>query len=78
MPIVHAPTFNVTNKPTILISAMQACGALYVKTPTASNFIMQTLANNRDEIMAAFVSIRICLSSNFAPSSAAYTHNDHL
>jgi len=54
MPIVHAPTFNVTNKPAILISAMQACGALYVKSPTASNFITQTLANTRDEIMAAF------------------------
>ncbi|KAH8107837.1 fungal-specific transcription factor domain-containing protein [Cristinia sonorae] len=54
MPLVHAPTFNVGNKPPLLISAMQACGAVYVKCPASEEFIAQTLANSRDEIMAAF------------------------
>ncbi|KAI0686857.1 fungal-specific transcription factor domain-containing protein [Cytidiella melzeri] len=54
MPIVHTPTFTVDNKPPILISAMQACGALYSRTPAASTFIDGTLASARDELAAEF------------------------
>ncbi|CAL1708033.1 unnamed protein product [Somion occarium] len=54
MPILHVPTFNPEVKTPILVSAMQACGALYVKTPSAFNFITSTLASARDEIVAAF------------------------
>ena len=56
MPIMHPPTFSVVQKPHFLVSAMQAAGALYVKTPTAINFITNTLTSARDEILAAFVS----------------------
>jgi len=54
MPIMHPPTFSVVSKPAILVSAMQAAGALYVKTPAAVSFIANTLDSARDEIMAAF------------------------
>lgn len=55
MPMIHLPTFNPDSKPPILISAMQACGALYVKSQSAINFIASTLASARDEVVAAFV-----------------------
>ncbi|KAK0212589.1 fungal-specific transcription factor domain-containing protein [Desarmillaria ectypa] len=54
MPIVHAPTFTIDNKPPLLVNAMQACGALYVKTKKAVAFIEQTLATARDSLVQAF------------------------
>lgn len=54
MPIVHAPTFTIDNKPALLVNAMQACGALYVKTKKAGAFIEQTLATARDSLVQAF------------------------
>ena len=55
MPIMHIPTFTVDGKPEILISAMQACGALYVKTQAAVRFIDATLASARDRLVGEFV-----------------------
>ncbi len=60
MPIVHAPTFTIDNKPALLVNAMQACGALYVKTKKAGAFIEQTLATARDSLVQAFVSYADC------------------
>ncbi|OBZ67178.1 hypothetical protein A0H81_13026 [Grifola frondosa] len=40
--------------PPILLSAMRACGALYVRTQTAIHFIDSTLASARDELIAEF------------------------
>ncbi|KAG7449593.1 uncharacterized protein BT62DRAFT_962970 [Guyanagaster necrorhizus] len=54
MPIVHAPTFTIDNKPALLVNAMQACGALYVKTRKAVTFIEQVLATARDSLVQAF------------------------
>lgn len=56
MPIMHVATFTVTGKPSILISAMQACGALYVRTSAAMQFIDTTLALARDQLVGEFVS----------------------
>lgn len=56
MPLVHSPTWTMENKPPILINAMQACGALYVKTPAATHFINATLASARDMLIGEFVS----------------------
>ncbi|KAK0486063.1 fungal-specific transcription factor domain-containing protein [Armillaria novae-zelandiae] len=56
MPIVHAPTFTIDNKPALLVNAMQACGALYVKTKKAGAFIEQTLATARETLVQAFAS----------------------
>ena len=56
MPVMHLGTFTVDGKPSILISAMQACGALYVRTHAAMKFIDDTLASARDQLVGEFVS----------------------
>ena len=60
MPLMHVPTFTVDGKPEILISAMQACGALYVKTQAAARFIDATLASARDRLVGEFVRREVC------------------
>jgi hypothetical protein len=45
------------DKPFILIQAMQACGALFAKTSTATDFITDTLASTRDTLIQEFVSL---------------------
>lgn len=57
MPIVHAATFDLEGKSPLLAAAMQACGALYVKTRTAMNFIDSVLARARDELVVELVSL---------------------
>ncbi len=39
------------DKPPILVRAMQACGALFVKTRRATNFISETLSSTRDVLI---------------------------
>ncbi|KAI0064073.1 hypothetical protein BV25DRAFT_1823579 [Artomyces pyxidatus] len=48
MPIVHVPTWSFDGKPPILLRAMQACGALFVKTRAAAEFVSVTLENSRE------------------------------
>ncbi|GJE97723.1 fungal-specific transcription factor domain-containing protein [Phanerochaete sordida] len=54
MPVMHIATFTIEGKPQILLSAMQACGALYVKTAAASQFIDHTLKSAREQLMQEF------------------------
>ncbi|KXN83387.1 hypothetical protein AN958_01524 [Leucoagaricus sp. SymC.cos] len=54
IPIVHPSTWKSEGKPQILIRAMQACGALFVKTKTAMNFINNTLVATRDTLILEF------------------------
>ncbi|KAF9467338.1 fungal-specific transcription factor domain-containing protein [Collybia nuda] len=54
IPIVHPSTFSPDNKPPILLCAMYACGALYVKTRKAAVFISQTLASAREALVQEF------------------------
>lgn len=54
MPIVHAATFVREGRHPLLISAMETCGALYVKTRKAIDFIDQNLARARDELVVEF------------------------
>jgi hypothetical protein len=56
IPIVHAPTFKAEKKSPVLLSAMQACGALFVGTRRATNFISKTLAYARETLVHDFVS----------------------
>lgn len=56
MPVMHVATFTIDGKPQVLLSAMQACGALYVKTAAASQFIDHTLKNAREQLLQEFVS----------------------
>ncbi|KAF5388858.1 hypothetical protein D9757_005644 [Collybiopsis confluens] len=48
VPVVHAPSFSPENKPAFLINALQACGAIYVKTRSASSFMLETLRKSRE------------------------------
>ncbi|KAG6821024.1 hypothetical protein H0H93_007914 [Arthromyces matolae] len=54
IPIVHATTFISEQKPPVLLGAMQACGALFVKTRKASIFINKTLASAREALVSEF------------------------
>ncbi|KAG5731788.1 Zinc finger protein [Termitomyces sp. T112] len=54
IPIVHVTTFDSDQKPPVLIGAMQACGALFVKTRKASEFITKTLGSAREALVQEF------------------------
>ncbi|KZT10591.1 uncharacterized protein LAESUDRAFT_643540 [Laetiporus sulphureus 93-53] len=54
MPIIHSATFKFEGKSPLLLAAMQACGALYVKTRAADQFISSVLAKARDELIVEF------------------------
>lgn len=55
MPIIHAATFVREGRHPLLITAMETCGALYVKTRKAIDFIDNNLAKARDELVVEFV-----------------------
>ena len=55
MPMVHPHTWNLNRTPSLLVGAMRACGALYVKTRVANAFITSNLAQARDPLVAQFV-----------------------
>uniref|UniRef100_A0A0W0FWN4 Xylanolytic transcriptional activator regulatory domain-containing protein n=1 Tax=Moniliophthora roreri TaxID=221103 RepID=A0A0W0FWN4_MONRR len=57
LPIVHTPTFGVEGRPALLLKAMQACGALFLKTRQAASFIMQTLATTRETLADEFTKL---------------------
>ncbi|KAI9068398.1 hypothetical protein FKP32DRAFT_1608961 [Trametes sanguinea] len=52
MPLAHVPTLMEENRLPVLVTAMQACGAMYANTPAAAKFIDSVLATKRDEIIA--------------------------
>ncbi|KAG7090940.1 hypothetical protein E1B28_010012 [Marasmius oreades] len=64
MPIVHPHTFSVEGRPPLLLSAMQACGALYVKTRQAATFILNTLTAARELLVEEFAKIDYASPSN--------------
>ncbi|THH14460.1 hypothetical protein EW146_g5870 [Bondarzewia mesenterica] len=54
MPVVHTPTLRVELKPPVMLRAMQACGALFVRTRTADNFIEKIMATSRNLLVSEF------------------------
>lgn len=60
LPIMHTASLRVELKPPILLKAMQACGAIFVKTKTAEAFVEKVLANSRDTLVSEFVSPLLC------------------
>ncbi|KAF8996539.1 fungal-specific transcription factor domain-containing protein [Cyathus striatus] len=48
IPLLHHSTWRMDGKPPILIRVMQACGALFVKTPSAIRFVNETLLCAQD------------------------------
>ena len=55
LPIVHEPTWREDDKPPVLIRVMQACGALFVRTRPATQFVTLVLATAREEIIHEYV-----------------------
>ncbi|SJL01014.1 uncharacterized protein ARMOST_04328 [Armillaria ostoyae] len=55
LPLVHQATWSMEGKPPVLIRAMQACGALLVKTREAADFIEETL-DSRNLLLQEFAS----------------------
>ncbi|KAK0187485.1 hypothetical protein F5146DRAFT_1206235 [Armillaria mellea] len=54
MPVVHQASWAIEDKPPVLVRAMQACGALFLKTRRAVNFITDTLSSTRDALIHEF------------------------
>ncbi|KAK0213240.1 fungal-specific transcription factor domain-containing protein [Desarmillaria ectypa] len=54
LPLVHPETWMEEDKPSVLVRAMQACGALFVTTRSAMNFINETLSSTRDVLVQQF------------------------
>lgn len=59
MPIVHAGTFRKEDTSEVLLNALRACGALFVKTPKAMMFVAEVLSSSRDLLVHEFVSLYI-------------------
>lgn len=55
IPILHTPTIRFDLKPPMLLRAMQACGALFIKTPVAQAFVEKTLGTSREIIIRDLV-----------------------
>jgi hypothetical protein len=51
VPIVHTSTWTLEGKSPTLVRAMQACGAQFVKTRTARDFVSQTLDCIRQSLL---------------------------
>ncbi|KAF8258819.1 fungal-specific transcription factor domain-containing protein [Lactarius quietus] len=51
IPMMHIPTLRFELKPPMMLRAMQACGALFVKTPVAQAFVERTLGTYRETII---------------------------
>lgn len=57
LPIIHVPTWRPERIPPVLLGAMRACGALYIKTKTADEFIVRTMASTREVLVQEFVGV---------------------
>ncbi|KAG6887725.1 hypothetical protein C0995_013319 [Termitomyces sp. Mi166 len=57
VPLVHAPTWAMEGKHLLLVRAMQACGALFVRTTTAVAFIDEILSSTRDALLLEFAKL---------------------
>ncbi|KAG6896324.1 hypothetical protein C0992_008978 [Termitomyces sp. T32_za158] len=54
IPLVHAPTWTMEDKPLFLVRAMQACGALFMRTTASIAFIDEVLSSTRDALVSEF------------------------
>lgn len=56
IPLIHRPTWTMEDKHPMLVSAMQACGAIFLKTQVSLAFVQRTLDHLGDSLIAEFVS----------------------
>lgn len=54
VPVIHAPTWQHKGKPVVLMGAAKACGALFVKTKNATQFVAGKLATAREDLVHEF------------------------
>ncbi|KAH9963778.1 fungal-specific transcription factor domain-containing protein [Russula dissimulans] len=54
IPLLHTPTLRLDFKPPILLSAMQACGALFYQTPVARAFVEKVLGTSRNSLICDY------------------------
>ncbi|KAF8891958.1 fungal-specific transcription factor domain-containing protein [Gymnopilus junonius] len=54
IPLFHRPTWRMETTHPILLTAMQACGALFAKTPSSMDYLIQTLTSSRDSLILEF------------------------
>ncbi|KAJ7647570.1 hypothetical protein FB45DRAFT_893806 [Roridomyces roridus] len=52
-PVLHVPTCDLIGKPIWLVKSMKSCGALFVKTKKANDFIISAMAEVREQISQA-------------------------
>jgi hypothetical protein len=62
LPVVHEGTWQEDGKPPVLMRLMQACGALFVRTKPAAQFVAQVLTTAREEIINEYVCHRFIYS----------------
>ncbi|KAF6747439.1 fungal-specific transcription factor domain-containing protein [Ephemerocybe angulata] len=66
IPLIHRPTWTMEDKHPMLVSAMQACGAIYVKTPSSLAFVQRTLEYLGDNLIAEFSKPNCTLKDRFS------------
>ncbi|KAH9480832.1 Zinc finger protein klf1 [Psilocybe cubensis] len=54
IPLCHHPSWRMETVPPLLLSAMQACGALFAKTPTSIEYIGKVLTTSRDTLIMEY------------------------
>lgn len=74
-PIVHSSTWTLEGKTPILSRAMQACGAQFVKTRVAKDFVSETLHSARESLHQVVRVQLACLAYlSHTPSGKKYHH----
>jgi hypothetical protein len=63
VPLIHAPTWKMTETPPMVLRIFHACGALFVKTAEAATFVETTLRSVTADISDQFSSVRRALQS---------------
>lgn len=65
LPIIHEATWREDDKPQLLLCVMQACGALFVRTRQATEFVTNTLSTAWMRIVQEYVRVDIvCLAGS--------------
>ncbi|TFK26826.1 hypothetical protein FA15DRAFT_702411 [Coprinopsis marcescibilis] len=66
LPLVHRPTWTMAGKHPMLVSAMHACGAIFVRSEAAMDFVRRSLAFLRDNLISEFSKSDCSLKDRFS------------
>ncbi|KAJ7273751.1 fungal-specific transcription factor domain-containing protein [Mycena rebaudengoi] len=73
VPLIHASTWKMETTSPTLARVFQACGALFVKTPAAFDFVSATLVSVTEQIRDEFSTMNTTSSDSCVPR---HTHQD--